>query len=148
MLKIDHIGIAVNNLTSSIPLFEKLLNSQCYKTESVQSENVTTAFFKNGETKIELLESTTDDGVIAKYITKKGEGIHHIAFEVPDILVEMARLKQEGFKLLSDAPKIGADNKLICFLHPKDTNSVLIEICQDINKDLADETAFNSTLAL
>jgi len=143
MLKIDHIGIAINNLTSSIPLFEKLLNSQCYKTESVQSENVTTAFFKKGETKIELLQSNTADGVIAKYITKKGEGIHHIAFEVPDILVEMARLKKEGFKLLSDTPKIGADNKLICFLHPKDTNSVLIEICQDRNIDLGDDKDFN-----
>ena len=131
MLQIDHIGIAVTNLTTSIPLFEKLLNSQCYKKEIIHSENVTTAFFKTGETKIELLESSTPDGVIAKFIAKKGEGIHHIAFEVSDIYVEMERLKNEGFILLSERPKPGADNKLVCFLHPKDTNSVLIEICQE-----------------
>jgi len=130
MLEIDHIGIAVKHLATSIPLFEKLLNSQCYKTEKIESENVTTAFFKTGETKLELLESTTDDGIIAKYIAKKGEGIHHIAFEVADIFVEMKRLKGEGFTLLSEQPKVGADNKLVCFLHPKGSNSVLIEICQ------------------
>ncbi|MBC7423035.1 MAG: methylmalonyl-CoA epimerase [Ferruginibacter sp.] len=130
MLEIDHIGIAVKELATSIPLFEKLLNSQCYKTEKIESEHVTTAFFKTGETKLELLESTTDDGIIAKYIAKKGEGIHHIAFEVADIFVEMKRLKGEGFTLLSEQPKVGADNKLVCFLHPKDSNSVLIEICQ------------------
>lgn len=133
MLQIDHIGIAVSNITSSIPLFEKLLNSQCYKIEIVQSEQVTTAFFKTGETKIELLASNTPDGVIAKFLAKKGEGIHHIAFEVADILAEMDRLKTAGFKLLSEIPKIGADNKLVCFLHPKDTNSVLIELCQTVN---------------
>ena len=132
MLEIDHIGIAVNNLTTSIPLFEKLLNSECYKTEKVESENVTTAFFKTGETKIELLESNTTDGIIARYIAKKGEGIHHIAFEVADIYAEMERLKKEGFTLLNEFPKQGADNKLVCFLHPKDTNSILIELCQTV----------------
>ena len=132
MLQIDHIGIAVKELASSIPLFEKLLNSQCYKTELVESENVTTAFFKTGETKIELLESNTEDGTIARYIAKKGEGIHHIAFEVADIYAEMQRLKNEGFTLLNESPKQGADNKLVCFLHPKDTNGVLIELCMAI----------------
>ncbi len=131
MLKVEHIGIAVKSLTESVPLFEKLLNSQCYKTEEVVSERVNTAFFQKGETKIELLESTTPDGVIQKYIDKKGEGIHHIAFEVADIRSEMARLKAEGFLLLNEEPKSGADNKLVCFLHPKSTNSVLIELCQE-----------------
>jgi methylmalonyl-CoA/ethylmalonyl-CoA epimerase len=132
MLKVEHIGIAVKELAISIPLFEKLLNSQCYKTEMVESENVNTAFFKSGETKIELLESTTIDGVISKYIEKKGEGMHHIAFEVQDILSEMERMKNEGFILLNETPKKGADNKLVCFLHPKTTNGVLIELCQTI----------------
>jgi methylmalonyl-CoA/ethylmalonyl-CoA epimerase len=132
MLQIDHIGIAVKELASSVPLFEKLLNSQCYKKEVVESEQITTAFLKTGETKIELLESNTDDGVIARYINKKGEGIHHIAFEVADIDAEINRLKNEGFTLLSEVPKQGADNKMICFLHPKDTNGVLIELCQTI----------------
>lgn len=132
MLKTEHIGIAVSKLAISIPLFEKLLNSQCYKTELVESEQVNTAFFKTGDTKIELLESLTDDGTIAKFISKKGEGIHHIAFEVTDILAEMERLKNEGFILLSDTPKKGADNKLVCFLHPKTSNGVLIELCQNI----------------
>ncbi len=130
MLKVEHIGIAVKELAISIPLFEKLLNSQCYKTELVESENVNTAFFKSGDTKIELLESVTNDGVIAKYIEKKGEGMHHIAFEVQDIEAEMQRLKNEGFILLNETPKKGADNKLVCFLHPKTTNGVLIELCQ------------------
>ena len=130
MLQIEHIGIAVKSLKSSIPLFEKLLNAPCYKTETVASENVATAFFKKGETKIELLESTTDEGVIARFIQKKGEGIHHLAFEVADIALEMQRLQQEGFTLLNSEPKDGADNKLVCFLHPKDTNSVLVELCQ------------------
>ncbi len=133
MLKIEHIGIAVKELATSIPLFEKLLNSQCYKTEMVESEQVKTAFFQKGETKIELLESTTADGVIAKYIEKKGEGMHHIAFDVADIEAEMERLKNEGFVLLNDKPKQGADNKLVCFLHPKGTNGVLVELCQPIN---------------
>jgi len=132
MLKTEHIGIAVKELAISIPLFEKLLNSQCYKTESVDSEQVNTAFFKTGNTKIELLESVTDEGIIAKFIEKKGEGIHHIAFEVPNIVAEMERLKNEGFILLSDTPKKGADNKLVCFLHPKSTNGTLIELCQSI----------------
>ena len=132
MLQIDHIGIAVKKLASSVPMFEKLLNSQCYKTELIESENLTTAFFKTGETKIELLESNTEDGVIARYIDKKGEGIHHIAFEVADIYLEMERLKNEGFKLINETPKQGADNKIICFLHPKDTNGVLIELCQSL----------------
>ncbi len=128
----EHIGIAVKDLSVSIPLFEKLLNTTCYKTESVESEHVNTAFFQNGQTKIELLESSTADGVIARFIEKKGEGIHHIAFEVADIEVEMDRLRKDGFVLLNEKPKKGADNKLVCFLHPKGTNGVLIEICQDI----------------
>jgi methylmalonyl-CoA/ethylmalonyl-CoA epimerase len=131
MLKPEHIGIAVKDLSISIPLFTKLLNSQCYKTELVQSENVNTAFFKSGDTKIELLESTDPDGIIAKFIAKKGEGMHHIAFEVADIYAEIKRLQNEGFVLLNEIPKEGADNKLICFLHPKETNGVLIELCQE-----------------
>jgi len=131
MQKIEHIGIAVKDLSISIPLFEKLLNSQCYKTELVESEKVNTAFFKTGESKIELVQSTTADGVIAKYIDKKGEGMHHIAYAVTDIYAEMERLKSEGFILLNETPKNGADNKLVCFLHPKNTNGVLIELCQD-----------------
>ncbi len=132
MIKLEHIGIAVKNLESSIPVFEKLLNTLCYKQEKVDSENVNTAFFQKGESKIELLESTTDDGVIAKYIDKKNEGIHHLAFEVADIEAEMKRLQEAGFSLLNTTPKKGADNKLVCFLHPKSTNGVLIEICQEI----------------
>lgn len=131
MLKIEHIGIAVKELQTSIPLFEKLLNSPCYKTESVATEQVNTAFFKKGATKIELLESSSPDGVIARYIEKKGEGMHHIAFDVEDIEAEMERLKQEGFVLLNEQPKNGADNKLVCFLHPKGTNGVLVELCQE-----------------
>ena len=129
---VEHIGIAVKNLELSIPLFERLLNSPCYKTESVGTENVNTAFFLPTGTKIELLESTDPDGVIAKFIDKKGEGMHHIAFEVPDIQAEMDRLKSEGFTLLNETPKKGADNKLVCFVHPKDSNGVLIELCQTI----------------
>jgi methylmalonyl-CoA/ethylmalonyl-CoA epimerase len=132
MQKAEHIGIAVKDFAVSIPLFEKLLNTACYKTELVASEKVNTAFFKTGETKIELLQSTDPDGVIAKYIEKKGEGIHHIAFEVKDIEAEMGRLTKEGFVLLNDKPKRGADNKWVCFLHPKTTNGVLIELCQQI----------------
>jgi methylmalonyl-CoA/ethylmalonyl-CoA epimerase len=132
MKNIEHIGIAVTDLNISIPLFEKILNTRCYKTEKVESENVKTAFLKQGETKVELVESLDSDGVIAKYIEKKGEGIHHIALEVDDIEQEMLRLKQEGFTLLNEVPKKGADNKLVCFLHPKGTNSVLIELCQEI----------------
>jgi methylmalonyl-CoA/ethylmalonyl-CoA epimerase len=129
MQKIEHIGIAVKSLSVSIPLFEKLLNTACYKTETVEGEKVNTAFFKTGETKIELLESSDPQGVIARFIEKKGEGLHHIAFEVANIETEMQRLKNEGFILLSEKPMPGADNKLICFLHPKHTNGVLIELC-------------------
>lgn len=131
MLRVEHIGIAVKDLEISIPLFEKLLQANCYKTELVESENVTTAFFKTDTTKIELLQSTTELGVITKFIERKGEGIHHIAFEVDNIYEEMERLKKEGFVLLNDKPKEGADNKLICFLHPKNTNGVLIELCME-----------------
>ncbi|HEX4956581.1 MAG TPA: methylmalonyl-CoA epimerase [Lacibacter sp.] len=132
MLRVEHIGIAVKDLSAAVPLFEKLLNTSCYKTETVESEKVNTAFFKTGDTKIELLESTTAEGVIAKFIEKKGEGMHHIAFEVADIRLEMERLKSEGFVLLTEEPKRGADHKWVAFLHPKTTNSVLIEICQEI----------------
>ncbi len=132
MQHIEHIGIAVKSLEVSVPLFEKLLNTSCYKTETVESEQVNTAFFQTGQTKIELLESATSDGVIARYVEKKGEGIHHIAFDVADIRAEMKRLQDEGFTLLSPEPKKGADNKLVCFLHPKGTNGVLVEICQEI----------------
>lgn len=132
MMKVEHIGIAVNSLETSIPIFEKLLNTSCYKTEMVAAEEVNTAFFQTGESKIELLESTSATGVIAKYLDKKGEGIHHLAFEVDDIRAEMSRLKSEGFILLNEEPKNGADNKLVCFLHPKATNSVLIELCQEL----------------
>lgn len=131
MITIEHIGIAVKDLALSIPLFEKLLNTTCYKTESVVSEKVNTAFLQTGETKIELLQSITNDGVIAKFIEKKGEGLHHIAFEVTNIKDEIKRLTDEGFVLLNEEPKQGADNKLVCFLHPKNTNGVLIEICQE-----------------
>ena len=132
MLKTEHIGIAVKELAISIPLFEKLLNSKCYKTELVENEKVNTAFFKQGETKIELLESTDPNGVIAKFIERKGEGLHHIAFDVADIKNEMKRLQAAGFILLDEEPKAGADNKLVCFLHPKGTNGVLVELCQSI----------------
>ena len=132
MLKVEHIGIAVKDLSASIPLFEKLLNTNCYKTEKVESEKVNTAFLKQGETKIELLQATDATSVIAGYIDKKGEGMHHIAFEVENIEEEMQRLKAEGFQVLNDKPKRGADNKLVCFLHPKTTNNILIEICQEI----------------
>jgi methylmalonyl-CoA/ethylmalonyl-CoA epimerase len=135
MKNVEHIGIAVRSLADSIPLFERLLNTSCYKTETVESEAVKTAFFKTGETKIELLESTTDEGVIRKFVERKGEGIHHLAFEVADIRAEMARLKRDGFILLNEQPKRGADNKLVCFLHPKSTNAVLIEICQEIHDE-------------
>ena len=132
MQKIEHFGIAVKNLNNSIPLFEALLDSKCYKTESVESENVNTAFFQSENTKIELLESSDENGVIAKFITQKGEGLHHIAFDVADIKEEMKRLVKEGFVLVNEEPKKGADNKLIFFLHPKSTNGVLIELCQEI----------------
>jgi methylmalonyl-CoA/ethylmalonyl-CoA epimerase len=133
MQKVEHIGIAVKSLSASIPLFEMLLNCPCYKIETVESEKVKTGFFKKGETKIELLESTDAEGVIAKYIDRKGEGIHHIAFAVDDLESEMKRLIAAGFVLLNEKPKPGADNKLVCFLHPKNTNDVLIELCMDKN---------------
>ena len=132
MNKVEHIGIAVESLAEAIPLYEKLLNTPCYKTELIENERVNTAFFKTGENKVELLESTDPDGVIAKFIAKKGQGLHHIAFEVDDIVAEMRRLQQAGFTLLQEEPKKGADNKLICFLHPQSTQGVLIEICQEI----------------
>lgn len=134
MRKIEHIGIAVKSLSTAIPLYESLLNTECYKTETVESEMVNTAFFQTGESKIELLESADEQGVIAKFIEKKGEGIHHIAFDVTDIYAEMARLKAEGFILLNEEPKRGADNKLVCFVHPKGTNGVLVELCQEMNE--------------
>ena len=132
MQHIEHIGIAVKSLEFSNDLFTKLLGSAPYKQEGVESEGVMTSFFQTGQTKIELLEATNPDSPIAKFIEKKGEGIHHIAFEVEDIVSEMARLKSEGFILLNEVPKKGADNKLVCFLHPKGTNSVLVELCQNI----------------
>jgi methylmalonyl-CoA/ethylmalonyl-CoA epimerase len=131
MLKIDHIGIAVKQLSSSIPLFEKLLNTPCYKTEQVDSEYVNTAFFKVGESKIELVEPTAPPSVINNYIEKKGEGIHHIAFEVEDIEAEIKRLVNEGFRMINEKPKQGADNKIVAFLHPKDTNGVLVELVME-----------------
>ncbi|MEN9522299.1 MAG: methylmalonyl-CoA epimerase [Bacteroidota bacterium] len=131
--KIEHIGIAVKSLETSNPLFAKILNTQPYKSEEVASEGVVTSFFKTGENKIELLEATKPESPIAKFIEKKGEGIHHIAFAVKDIKAEMQRLKSEGCLLLNEEPKLGADNKLVCFIHPKSSNGVLIELCQDTN---------------
>lgn len=131
MQKIEHIGIAVKQLDISIPLFEQLLNVPCYKMEEVASEGVNTAFFQTGESKIELLQATREESPIAKFIGKKGEGIHHIAFAVENIEAEMKRLQALGFDLLQETPKPGADNKLVCFLHPKGTNGVLIELCQE-----------------
>lgn len=131
MKKIEHIGIAVKNLSVSIPLFEKLLNTSCYKTEVVESEQVNTAFFEKGESKIELIEAYAPGSVINKFIKKKGEGLHHIAFEVEDIDAEVKRLVNEGFTFINEKPKEGADNKIVCFLHPKDTNSVLIELVME-----------------
>ena len=132
MLKIEHIGIAVKNIEQSNDLFTKLFGKTPYKLEKVASEGVSTSFFQLGDSKIELLEATDENSPIAKFIEKKGEGLHHIAFEVADIHAEMKRLQSEGFTLLSEQPKKGADNKLICFLHPKGTNGVLIELCQEI----------------
>ena len=132
MLKLEHIGIAVSSLSTSVPLFEKLLNSQCYKRENVETEKVVTAFFRSGDSKIELLESSDPEGVIAKFIAKKGEGLHHLAFEVEDIYAEIRRLTEEGYVVLSSEPKRGADNKLVVFLHPKSTGGVLIELVQEI----------------
>jgi methylmalonyl-CoA/ethylmalonyl-CoA epimerase len=132
MLKIEHLGIAVKNLENSNLVFSKLLNVSPYKNEMVESESVNTSFFLLGDSKIELLEATNEESPIAKFLEKKGEGLHHIAFEVDDIDSEMKRLELEGFVLLNNQPKKGADNKLVCFLHPKSTNGVLIELCQEI----------------
>ncbi|MCD0490682.1 methylmalonyl-CoA epimerase [Pedobacter sp. MC2016-14] len=132
MKKIEHIGIAVKDLELSCSIYEQLLGTGCYKKENVSSENVDTAFFLVGPNKIELLAATDKLGTISKFIENKGEGLHHIAFEVDDILQEMDRLKAEGFQLLSELPKPGADNKLVCFVHPKQASGVLIELCQEI----------------
>ncbi|WP_310560296.1 methylmalonyl-CoA epimerase [Flavobacterium sp.] len=132
MNKIEHIGIAVANLADSLLIYEKLFGEPAYKHEQIASEGVNTAFFRNGPNKIELLEATNPASPIAKFIAKKGEGMHHIAFEVNDIVTEIARLKSEGFIILNETPKKGADNKLVAFLHPKSTNGVLIELCQEI----------------
>ncbi|AMS26595.1 hypothetical protein AEM51_05730 [Bacteroidetes bacterium UKL13-3] len=132
MNKVEHLGIAVKDATASVKLFNKLFNTTPYKTEPVESEHVNTIFYQVGPNKIELLEATHPDSAIAKFIEKKGEGIHHIAFDVEDIHAEMERLKSEGFVLLNEQPKKGADNKLICFVHPKSSNGVLIELCQEI----------------
>ena len=131
-MKVEHIGIAIKDLSTSNALFAKLFGEANYKVENVESEGVATSFFKCGDTKIELLEATREDSPIAKFIAKRGEGIHHIAFEVEDIYAEMKRLAGEGFTILNPEPKKGADNKLVCFLHPKTTNDVLIELCQEI----------------
>lgn len=132
MIRIEHIGIAVENMKESIELYEQLLNTPCYKRESVASESVETAFFKVGESKIELLEASDPNSAIAKFIDKKGQGIHHIAYEVENIQAEMKRLEALGFELLNKEPKRGADNKLVCFLHPKTSGGVLVELCQEI----------------
>ena len=131
MNKIEHLGIAVKNLNTSNNLFEKLLNLQPYKSETVDSEKVSTSFFQLGESKIELVASENSESAISKFIEKKGEGIHHIAIAVDDIVSEMSRLRQEGFEFVNENPFEGADNKLVCFLHPKSTNGVLVELCQE-----------------
>ena len=131
MMNIEHIGIAVKNMEASCDVYEKLLGTHCYKKEIVESEGVNTAFFKAGDQKIELLSAISVDSPIAKFLEKKGEGIHHIAFKVEDIYKEMERMRLAGFVLLNDLPKFGADNKLVCFVHPKGTNGVLVELCQD-----------------
>ena len=135
MKKIEHIGIAVKKLSVSIPLFEKLLNSPCYKTEEVESEQVNTAFFRNENAKIELVEAYAPGSAINTFLEKKGEGLHHIAFEVDDIEAEIKRLVIDGFTLINEIPRPGADNKLVCFLHPKSTNGVLIELCMEKGTD-------------
>lgn len=132
ILRIEHLGIAVNDMENANKLFSALLGVPNYKTETVESEKVSTSFFKVGESKVELLKATDPESPIAKFIAKKGEGIHHVAFEVDDIHSMMTQLRSQGFQLLSDEPKKGADNKLICFLHPKSTNGVLVELCQEI----------------
>jgi methylmalonyl-CoA/ethylmalonyl-CoA epimerase len=132
MLRIEHLGIAVKDLDSSNELYERLLGKPHYKIEKVESENVSTSFFQVGDSKVELLQATSGESAIAKFIEKKGEGIHHIAFAVDDIEKEVLRLKAEGFQAISEKPKRGADNKLVFFFHPKSTNGILIELCQEI----------------
>lgn len=136
MVKIEHIGIAVKDLEKSNELFAKLLGKPHYKTEKVESENVNTSFFQIGDSKIELLHATNQESSVAKYLEKRGEGIHHLAFAVENIEAEVERLKAEGFQPISEKPKRGADNKLVFFFHPKSTNGVLIELCQEIKKDI------------
>ncbi len=131
--KIEHLGIAVENITESTQIYEKLLGTKCYKLEEVESEGVKTAFFEVGETKIELLEATNENSPIAKFLAKKGKSFHHIAFDTDDIEAEIERLKNEGFELIHQKPKEGADNKIIAFLHPKSTDSILVELCQEKN---------------
>jgi len=135
MRKIEHIGIAVREIEKSNEIFSKLFSCEPYKIEEVESEHVITSFFRTGTNKIELVQGTNDNNAITKFIEKKGEGIHHIAFDVPDIIAEMARLKEEGFILLHEKPKRGADNKWVCFIHPKSSNGVLIELCQEVESD-------------
>lgn len=134
-MHIDHIGIAVRDLESAIKTYEKILNTSCFKREVVEGEKVDTAFFQTGESKIELLGGTSPDSVINSYIEKRGEGIHHVAFEVEDIESEINRLKKEGFRILNETPKKGADNKLVAFLHPKGQNGVLVELCQSVRDE-------------
>lgn len=134
MKKIEHLGIAVKDIEASNKIYTSLLGKSPYKMEAVESENVMTSFFKTGESKIELLQATQADSPINKFIEKKGEGIHHVAFAVDDIKAEMIRLKKEGFVVLNEEPKRGADNKWVVFLHPKSSNGVLVELCQEINK--------------
>jgi len=131
-MKVEHIGIAVKNIEQANKLFSSLFNTTPYKQEEVESEGVITSFFQTGESKVELLEATREDAAIAKFIEKRGEGMHHVAFEVEDIEAEMKRLANQGFRLLNQSPKKGADNKLVCFLHPKDSHGVLVELCQSI----------------
>ena len=134
MEHIEHLGIAVKDLEVSIPIYEKLLNTTCYKQEEVESENVITAFFQTTNNKVELLQATAPESAIAKFIEKRGEGIHHVAYAVNDIHSEMKRLEKDGFRLLNEQPKRGADNKLICFVHPKDASGVLLELCQEVSE--------------
>lgn len=132
MKRIDHIGIAVNDLQKAVTKYETILNTVCYKIESVDSEKVKTAFLKIGESKIELLEAINQEGAIADFLKKRGEGVHHIAYEVSDIYGEIERFKEQGFRMLNEGPKKGADNKIVCFIHPKDCHGVLTELVQSV----------------